>query len=421
MSSLMSSYGRLPVTMARGRGAELWDTEGRRYLDALSGIAVCSLGHANEAVADAVAAQARELVHVSNVYGIAEQEALGAELCRVAGMDKAFFCNSGAEANEAAIKIARRHGHAKGIATPGIVVMQTAFHGRTLATISATGNEKLLDGFGPAVQGFIKVPYDDVDAIAALAPDVRYGREDIVAVMFEPVQGEGGVHVPSPDYIARVRELCDRHGWLLILDEIQSGMGRTGKWFAHQHAGVRPDVMTVAKALGNGVPIGACLARGPAAELIQPGSHGTTFGGNPLACRAGLAVIEQIEAHGYVARAGELGTRMLEGLRSGLHNRPGVVDVRGTGLMLGVELDRPCAEIVKRALAAGLLVNVTAGNVVRLLPPFVLSDAEADEIVDGVVRAVTTFLDEDDARVEAETNVEPVGITDEPVAIAARG
>lgn len=407
MSALMSSYGRLPVTMARGRGPEMWDTEGRRYLDALSGIAVCSLGHANEAVAEAISAQARTLVHTSNLYHVAEQEALGAELCRVSGMDKAFFCNSGAEANEAAIKIARRHGHAKGIGTPSIVVMETAFHGRTLATISATGNEKLLDGFGPAVQGFIKVPYDDVDAIAALAPDVRYGREDIVAVMFEPVQGEGGIRVPSPDYLRRVRELCDRHGWLLILDEIQSGMGRTGEWFAHQHAGVVPDVMTVAKALGNGVPIGACLARGDAAELIRPGSHGTTFGGNPLACRVGLTVIEEIEKGGYVQRAGELGARMLERLRSGLHNRPGVADVRGMGLMLGVELDRPCGELVTRALDAGLLVNVTAGNVVRLLPPYVLSDEQADEIADGVVRIVTDFLESPDDAEGPSTDAPP--------------
>ena len=409
MSALMSSYGRLPVTMARGRGPELWDTDGRRYLDALSGIAVCSLGHANEAVAEAISAQARELVHTSNLYHVAEQEALGAELCRIAGMDKAFFCNSGAEANEAAIKIARRHGHAKGIGTPSIVVMDTAFHGRTLATISATGNAKLLDGFGPAVQGFVKVPYDDVDAIAALAPDARYGREDVVAVMFEPVQGEGGVHVPAPGYLGAVRELCDRHGWLLILDEIQSGMGRTGEWFAHQHAGVPPDVMTVAKALGNGVPIGACLARGDAAELIRPGSHGTTFGGNPLACRVGLTVIEEIENGGYLERVGELGTRMLEGLRAGLHNRPGVVDVRGSGLMLGVELDRPCGELVARALEAGLLINVTAGNVIRLLPPFVLTDAQADEIVGGVVAEVARFLDETDAPGADAVDAVPAG------------
>ena len=393
MSSLMSSYGRLPVTMARGRGPEMWDTDGRRYLDALSGIAVCSLGHANEAVAEAISAQARELVHTSNLYHVAEQEALGEELCRISGMDRAFFCNSGAEANEAAIKIARRHGHAKGIATPSIVVMDTAFHGRTLATISATGNAKLLDGFGPAVPGFVTVPYDDVDAIEALAPDARYGREDIVAVMFEPVQGEGGINVPSPGYLERVRELCDAHGWLLVLDEIQSGMGRTGEWFAHQHTGVRPDVLTVAKALGNGVPIGACLARGPAAELIVPGSHGTTFGGNPLACRVGRTVIAEIEAGGYVERAGALGARMLERLRAGLHNRPGVVEVRGAGLMLGIELERPCGELVGRALERGLLINVTAGSVVRLLPPYVLTDAQADEIVDGVVAEIVAFLD----------------------------
>lgn len=385
----MSAYGRLPVTMARGEGATLWDTEGRSYLDALSGIAVCSIGHANPALAEAIADQAGKLLHVSNLYGIQEQEQLGAELCRVADMDKAFFCNSGAEANEAAIKIARRHGTGRGIEAPMIIVTETAFHGRTLATISATGNTKLLDGFGQATPGFLVVPFNDLAAIEALAAS----RDDIAAVLIEPVQGEGGINVPDDDYLPGVRTLCDQHNWLMMCDEIQSGMGRTGKWFAHQHAGIQPDVMTVAKSLGNGMPIGSCLARGNAADLIQPGSHGTTFGGNPIACRAGLTVVQEIKKHNYVARAGELGTRMLERFRSALHNRAGVKDIRGRGLMIGVELDTPCTELVAKALEAGLLINVTAGSVVRLLPPYVLTDQEADDIVDRVAALVVEHLE----------------------------
>lgn len=385
----MSAYGRLPVTMARGEGATLWDTEGRRYLDALSGIAVCSLGHANPAIAAAIADQANTLLHVSNLYGIAEQETLGADLCRVAGMDKAFFCNSGAEANEAAIKIARRHGTGRGIEAPMVIVTDTAFHGRTLATISATGNTKLMDGFGQRTPGFLVVPFDDLESIESLART----RDDIAAILVEPVQGEGGINVPGDGYLPGLRALCDREDWLLMCDEIQSGMGRTGCWFAHQHADIKPDVMTLAKALGNGMPIGSCLARGAAADLIQPGSHGTTFGGNPIACRTAMTVIEEIESNGYVERAGALGERMLERFRNALHNRAGVVDVRGRGLMLGVELDRPCAELTGRALEAGLLINVTAGSVVRLLPPFVLSDEEADSIVDSMAELIVAFLE----------------------------
>jgi len=390
MTSLMAAYGRLPVTMASGEGAELRDTTGKRYLDALGGIAVCALGHADPAVAEAIARQARTLLHVSNLYSVPAQEALGETLCRIAGMDKAFFCNSGAEANEACIKIARLHGHAKGIATPTIVVMNTAFHGRTLATIAATGNEKIRHGFGPVTPGFVHVPFDDAEAVAAMGDS----REDIVAVMVEPVQGEGGVRVPSPGYLARLRDICDARGWLLICDEIQSGMGRTGRWFAYQHDAARPDVVSVAKALGNGMPIGACLARGDAAALIQPGSHGTTFGGNPLACTVGLTVVGEIERRELVERADVLGERLMDGFRAALHNRPGVVDIRGKGLMVGIELDKPCADLVARALEAGLLINVTAGNVVRLLPPYILSDAEADEIVRRVSSLIGEFLDE---------------------------
>ena len=314
-------------------------------------------------------------------------------------MDKAFFCNSGAEANEACIKIARLHGHSQGIATPTVVVMDTAFHGRTLATIAATGNEKIQKGFGPLTPGFVTAPFDDAAAVEALGER----RDDIVAVMVEPVQGEGGINLPAPGYLARLREICDARGWLLICDEIQSGMGRTGRWFGHQHDAIVPDVMSIAKALGNGMPIGACLARGAAAELIQPGSHGTTFGGNPLACSVGLAVVGEIERRDLVARAEALGTRLLDGFRAALHNRPGVADIRGRGLMIGIELERPCAELVGRALEAGLLINVTAGNVVRLLPPYILSDAQADEIVVRVARLVEDFLAERDA---------PEGVTD---------
>lgn len=393
MEYLMSAYGRLPVSIARGEGVKLWDDQGREYLDALSGIAVCGLGHANPALASALSEQVNSLLHVSNLYREPLQESLGQKLCEVAGMDKAFFCNSGAEANEACIKIARLHGHAKNIKTPTIIVADTAFHGRTLATIAATGNEKIQHGFGPLTPGFTVVPYNDIDAIKKKAAEA----DDIVAVMIEPVQGEGGIHVPDEGYLEAVRAVCDKQGWLMILDEIQSGMGRTGKWFAHQHTNIQPDVMALAKALGNGVPIGACLARGDAAQLIQPGSHGTTFGGNPLASRAGLTVIEQIKKHDLVNRAAELGERIQTGLNNRLHNQTGVVEVRGKGMMIGIELDRPCAELVQHAIDAGMMINVAAGNVVRLLPPLVLSNDEADQIIDTVGNLITAFLAESSA------------------------
>ncbi|MFT5044339.1 MAG: acetylornithine/N-succinyldiaminopimelate aminotransferase [Porticoccaceae bacterium] len=388
MASLMAAYGRLPVTMVRGEGVRLWDSEGREYLDALSGIAVCSLGHCNAAISEAISEQARQLMHVSNLYGIPQQEDLGAELCRISGMDKAFFCNSGAEANEACIKIARLHGTKKGIETPTIIVTDTAFHGRTMATISATGNTKVQAGFGPMLPGFEVVPFNDAKAVAAVAVN----RDDIVAVLVEPIQGEGGINIPSDGYLKELRTICDQNGWLLMCDEIQSGMGRTGKWFGHQHDDIKPDVMSVAKALGNGMPIGACLARGHAAELIQPGSHGTTFGGNPIACRVGLTVVNEIESRNLVARAGELGEKLLEGFNSSLHNQPGVTDIRGRGLMIGIELDRPCAELVRKALDSGLLINVTAGNVIRLLPPYILSDEETDELIRRVSDVIIEFF-----------------------------
>lgn len=388
MASLMAAYGRLPVTMMRGEGPRLWDDRGREYMDALSGIAVCALGHSDPAVSEAIAEQAGELMHVSNLYHIPQQEALGDALCRIAGMDKAFFCNSGAEANEACIKIARLHGHEKGIKTPTIIVTDTAFHGRTMATIAATGNTKIKAGFGPMLEGFEVVPFNDAAAVAAVAQK----RQDVVAVMVEPIQGEGGVNVPDDGYLTQLRAICDQNDWLLICDEIQSGMGRTGKWFAHQHDNIQPDVMSVAKALGNGMPIGACLARGKAAELIQPGSHGTTFGGNPIACRVGLTVVQELERRNLVSRAGELGERMREGFKHALHNQPGIADIRGRGMMMGIELDMPCAEIVGIALEAGILLNVAAGNVIRLLPPYVLTDDEADDLVRRISDLIIEFL-----------------------------
>ena len=387
---LMATYARLPVQFERGEGVWLWDTEGRQYLDALSGIAVCALGHAHPGVAQAIADQARRLVHTSNLYGITLQEQLAERLCKLSGMERAFFCNSGAEANEAAIKIARLYGHGRHIATPAIIVMENSFHGRTLATLTATGSRKVQAGFEPLVQGFIRVPYNDLQAIKTVAGN----SNDVVAVLVEPIQGEGGINVPDPDYLLGMRRICDDHGWLLMLDEIQTGMGRTGEWFACQHTGILPDVITVAKALGNGVPIGACLARGTAAGLMHPGNHGTTFGGNPLATRAALAVLDAIEQERLVAHAAELGQQLLEGFREQLAGLPGVKEIRGLGLMIGIELDRPCAELVGRALESGLLINVTAERVIRLLPPLVTTAHQGQMIVEKVSELVREFLAE---------------------------
>jgi len=387
---LMATYARLPVQFERGEGVWLWDAEGRQYLDALGGIAVCALGHAHPGVAQAVAEQAARLVHTSNLYGITLQEQLADRLCALSGMERAFFCNSGAEANEAAIKIARLYGHGRQIAVPTVIVMENSFHGRTLATLTATGNRKVQAGFEPLVQGFIRVPYNSLRAIETVARN----SADVIAVLVEPIQGEGGINVPDPDYLLGLRRICDEHGWLLMLDEIQTGMGRTGEWFACQHSGVLPDVLTVAKALGNGVPVGACLARGTAAGLMHPGNHGTTFGGNPLAARAALAVIEAIERDDLVKHAGELGQQMLEGFRERLGGVHGVKEIRGLGLMIGIELDRPCAVLVTRALDRGLLINVTAERVIRLLPPMVTTAHQGQTIVDRVSELVCEFLAE---------------------------
>ncbi len=386
----MNTYARLPVRFVGGRGSTLTDDSGRDYLDALSGIGVCNLGHAHPAVTQALCDQAGTLVHTSNLYGIPLQERLAEALTRLSGMERVFFCNSGAEANEAAIKLARLAGHARDIDEPAVVVMDGSFHGRTLATLSATGNRRVQAGFEPLVTGFVRVPFDDMAALETVAEN----SPQVVAVLVEPIQGEGGVRIPAPDYLARLRALCDRMGWLLMLDEVQTGMGRTGRWFAFQDSGILPDVLLLAKALGNGVPMGACLARGAAAELFQPGRHGSTFGGNPLACRAALAVIEVMEQEGLVARSAALGERLLARFRQALGELPGVVSIRGQGLMLGIELDRPCTELMGRALDQGLLINVTADTVVRLLPPLILGEDEAERLADGLCTLIRDFLAE---------------------------
>jgi len=387
--SLMATYKRLPVCFERGEGAWLWDNKGTRYLDALSGIAVCGLGHAHPTVAQAISQQAETLIHTSNLYEVKLQNSLGDKLTSLAKMDRVFFSNSGAEANEAAIKIARLYGHSKGIETPTIIVMENSFHGRTMATLSATGNRKVQAGFEPLVQGFARVPFNDIESLHTAAQ----ANKNIVAVLVEPIQGEGGVAIPAPDYLNQIRELCDQNEWLMMLDEVQTGMGRTGRMFAHQHNGIVPDVMTLAKALGNGVPIGACLAKGAAAEILVPGTHGSTFGGNPLACAAASAVIDTLEKEQLTEKASKLGKQLLNGFQERLGQQEGVTEIRGCGLMIAIELDRPCSDLVGAALMLGkLLINVTADNVVRLLPPLVLTDEQADELVATLSGIIKTFL-----------------------------
>lgn len=385
---IMSTYNRLPIQFERGEGIWLWDSEDRQYLDALSGIAVCGLGHAHPAVTRAIAEQAGRLVHTSNLYGIALQEQLADKLSEVSGMDRVFFSNSGAEANEAAIKIARLYGHSRGIDNPAIIVTDRGFHGRTMATLTASGNRKVQAGFEPLVPGFVRVPYNDLDAIRTVAEN----SNEVVAVLVEPVQGEGGINIPDSGYLDGVRGICDDNQWLMMLDEIQSGMGRTGKWFAYQHSNAVPDVATLAKALGNGVPIGACLARGRAAEMMQPGTHGSTFGGNPLACRAAIAVLETLEQEELIEHAAALGERFQQGFRDALSGIAGVTDIRNLGLMIGIELDRPCGELVSQAIDQGVLINVTAERVVRLLPPLVTTSKQADIIIEHVSKLIREFL-----------------------------
>ncbi|VAW95724.1 Acetylornithine aminotransferase [hydrothermal vent metagenome] len=385
----MTNYARLEVTFSHGKGALLWDSNGKEYLDALGGIAVCALGHAHPAVQAAISDQAGKLIHTSNIYEIEVQRQLADKLCDLSGMDNVFFANSGAEANEAAIKLARLYGHSKGIDTPTLIVMDGSFHGRTLATLTATGNRKIQAGFEPLVSGFVRAPYNDIEAIE----NIGQSNKEVVAVMVEPITGEGGISIPDQDYLIKLRRVCDQHGWLLIVDEIQTGMGRTGKWFAHQHQGIKPDIMTLAKALGNGVPIGACLALGAAAKLFQPGHHGSTYGGNPLACRASLSVIETIEQEQLIDRVNELSSIFVNGFKEKLGGQDGVVEIRAKGLMLGIELDTPCADLVKQALEQGLLINVTAGNVVRLLPPYIITNEQANKIIDLVSGLVVTYLE----------------------------
>ncbi|MBL38658.1 MAG: aspartate aminotransferase family protein [Xanthomonadales bacterium] len=384
-SYLMNTYARMPVAFERGEGAWLFDEHGTRYLDAISGIAVCSLGHSDPVLAEAICDQARTLIHTANLGHIRLQERLAEALCELSGMDRAFITNTGAEAVECAFKIARKHGHSRNIETPRILVVEGAFHGRTLAAISASAPGKLQLGFTPLVDGFHRVPFGDADAAArALEAD-----SSIVAVMLEPIQGEGGVRIPPDGYLTALRKACDRHGVLLMLDEIQAGMGRTGRWFAHQHeAESLPDVITVAKALGNGVPVAACVARGAAANVLTPGSHGTTFGGSPLACRVALTVIERMRELDICERAERQGQRLRDRLRDRLEGSKRVVEIRGRGLMIGVELVDDAADVRQYALDAGVLVNVTHERVVRLLPPLIISDEQARRIADTVAEAI---------------------------------
>jgi acetylornithine aminotransferase len=388
MSHLMNTYARQNVTFTHGEGAWLWDVNGKRYLDALSGIAVNTLGHAHPRFTAALSAQIGRMIHTSNLYQVREQELIADKLCEISGMDEVFMCNSGCEANEAAIKLARLYGNQRGVETPTIIVMEKAFHGRTLATLSATGNRKVQAGFEPLVKGFVRVPYDDLDAIRQVAAHTP----NIVAVLVEPIQGEGGIRTPDISYLQGLRKICDEHEWLLMLDEVQCGLGRTGKWFAFQHTSIMPDVMTLAKGLGSGVPIGACLAAGKATGTFKPGNHGSTFGGNPLASTAALTTLNIMEQDKLLAHADKLGAWIKQQLQTRLGGLKGVVTVRGQGLILGIELDKPCGVLVAQALEQGLLINVTADNVVRLLPSLVFTEAEAQQLLDILCPLVTAFL-----------------------------
>ncbi len=386
----MNTYNRQPITFARGEGVWLWDLQGEKYLDALSGVAVNGLGHAHAGLVKAISDQAAKLIHVSNIYHVAEQAALADKLCEISGMDKVFFCNSGCEANEASIKLARLYGHHRGIELPEIIVMDKSFHGRTMATLSATGNRKVQAGFEPLVSGFVRVPYDDVEAVKQIASR----KNNVVAILVEPVQGEGGINIPKDahGYLEALRQICDENGWLLMLDEVQTGIGRTGTWFAFQHTNIKPDVMSLAKGLGSGVPIGACVAMGAAAEVFTYGKHGSTFGGNPLATAAGLATLNIIEQDNLRENATRIGQLISDGLLTALGDTDGVVTVRHAGLMIGIELDRPCAELVKMALDEKLLINVTADKVIRLLPPLIMSAIEANELLERLSSLIKKFL-----------------------------
>ncbi|AZY53438.1 aspartate aminotransferase family protein [Bordetella avium] len=403
-SHLMRAYARQPVSFARGNGARLWDDQGVEYLDAIAGVAVTSLGHAHPEITAVIAEQAAMLLHTSNVFRIDWQERLGERLCKLTGMQKSFFCNSGAEANEAALKLARLHGHRKQVKEPKILVMENGFHGRTIATLSASGNPGKQQGFEPLLPGFLRLPYNDIEVVRNAARQ----STDIVAVLIEPVQGEGGVRVASVSYLRELRRLCDEQGWLLMLDEIQAGMGRTGAWFGHQHAGITPDVMTLAKALGNGFPIGACLARGAAADLFSPGQHGSTFGGNPLACRVACTVLDIMARDKLPDRAAALGARLLGGLQKALADHPNVTAIRGQGLMVGIELDRQCKELVGQALTdQRLLITVTRDTVVRLLPPLICDEMQIDDIVLRVTRLLSSSVADGKDATNPVAQVEP--------------
>ena len=390
MSSLMNTYARQPVAFSHGQGVWLWDLEGKRYLDALAGIAVSGLGHGHPDLVRAISEQAGRLIHTSNLYQVPQQAALAARLCELSFMQEVVFGNSGAEANEAAIKLARRYGHLRGNSLPHIIVMEQAWHGRTIATLAATGSAKAREGFGPLPEGFITVPYNNLAAIQAAGD----AEPRTVAVLLEVLQGEGGIRATDIDLLRQLRALCDQKGWLLMIDEVQSGIGRTGRWFAHQWAGIVPDVMTLAKGLGSGVPIGACLAAGPAAGVLTPGTHGTTFGGGPLVCAAALCTLEVMARDGLLDRAAQVGSYIIHQLRAQLSGVEGVLEIRGQGLMIGIELDRACGDLVHRCREAGLLINVTRDKVVRLLPPLILSQAEADELLTRLVPQIKQFCAE---------------------------
>ena len=387
---VMNTYGRLPIAMSHGRGCRVWDVNGKEYLDALAGIAVNTLGHAHPKLVPALQDQVAKLIHSSNYYHVPNQEVLAQMLVERSGMTNVFFCSTGLEANEAALKLARKYGHDKGIERPEIVVYEKAFHGRSIATLSATGNPKVQAGFGPLVEGFIRVPLNDIEALKK----ATVGNPNVVAVFFETIQGEGGVNPMRAQYLQEVRALCDAQDWLLMIDEVQCGMGRTGKWFAHQWAGIQPDVMPLAKGLGSGVPIGAVVAGPKAANIFQPGNHGTTFGGNPLAMRAGVETIRIMEEDGLLENAATVGAHLRSALEKGLAGNPGLKEIRGQGLMIGVELNKPCGVITQRAADAGLLLSVTADSVIRLVPPLIMTTAEADEVAAILLPIITTFLTE---------------------------
>ena len=387
MENLMNTYSRLPVTFARGKGAWLWDDQGNKYLDALAGIAVCGIGHCHPKLVKAISEQAGTLIHTSNLYHIDKQEKLAKKLAILSGLNKSFFCNSGAEANETAIKLARLYGHNKGIDQPTIIVMENSFHGRTMATLTATGNRKVQAGFEPLLTGFARVPFNDLDAIA----QVSAHNKNVVAILVEPYQGEGGVNVPQANYLKGLRQICDENDWLLMLDEVQCGIGRSGKWFAFQNSEIVPDVITLAKSLGSGVPIGACIAGNVAGDIFKPGNHASTFGGNPLACAAAITTLDIIEEENLMCNALEQGNFIRKNLLERLGNLSHVTQIRGHGLMIGIELTKPCGELVKKALEQGLLLNVTSDKVVRLLPPLVIKQNESEQIINMVSTLIKEF------------------------------